>query len=269
VRVILLDTRSGRSDYPLSFIGSVGVGTWLGKLSPLIAASTRTFCALTGLSRRFAELGWWNDQMLDKVQWKWLEQQLEDSPASVNILVSSVQVLTRTPSVEAWGHFPLERRRLLHLLKKTKPKGLLIVSGDIHIAIASALDDSPESAFLEATSSGLTHTCTAGGIPHFICALVWNVFESPKRKATMILSRNFGSLEIDWDARSFGVAFNSLTEDHNRTVSFNRSMASLEDFDVDAVPDLIPEHSDLILLGSFAILFAILGAILLRCRRSR
>jgi hypothetical protein len=36
--------------------------------------------------------------------------------------------------VESWGHFPTAKQRLLQLLDTTKPKGLLILSGDVHYA---------------------------------------------------------------------------------------------------------------------------------------
>ncbi|CAN0278155.1 unnamed protein product, partial [Ectocarpus fasciculatus] len=65
-------------------------------------------------------------------QWDWLEGQLEDSDASVHVLVSTLQVLTSNPLVESWGHFPRSRDRLLDLLHRTNPPGLVVLSGDVH-----------------------------------------------------------------------------------------------------------------------------------------
>ncbi|CAN0505676.1 unnamed protein product, partial [Ectocarpus sp. 8 AP-2014] len=87
-------------------------------------------------------------------QWDWLEGQLEDSDASVHVLVSTLQashkcagcclVLTSNPLVESWGHFPRSRERLLDLLHRTNPPGLVILSGDVHHAeLASGWKASP------------------------------------------------------------------------------------------------------------------------------
>jgi alkaline phosphatase D len=260
VRVIMLDTRSGRGQYAFSFVGALGVGNVFGKIAPLLAALARSFIALTGLNRRLNDWGLSNYQMLDEKQWRWLEQQLRTSSAQVNILVSSVQVLTRVPSVESWGHFPAERDRLLDLINEAKPRGFVMLSGDVHIGIAAVLDESTrDSPLVEVTSSGLTHTCTAGGIPHFVCALMWNMFESQPRKDSMILSRNFGSIDIDWEAKQFTVSLDSLTD--NVTNSFVRSFEPLPNFNVAAVPGITPKFADLILIGSIIGMMLILTII--------
>lgn len=44
------------------------------------------------------------------------------------------QVLTSNPLVESWGHFPRSRKRLLDLLHRTNPAGLVVLSGDVHHA---------------------------------------------------------------------------------------------------------------------------------------
>ena len=43
-------------------------------------------------------------------------------------------MLTSAAAVESWGHFPRERRRLLALLEETRPRGALLLSGDVHYA---------------------------------------------------------------------------------------------------------------------------------------
>jgi hypothetical protein len=40
-----------------------------------------------------------------------------------------LQVFTSNPWVESWGHFPAARRRLVALLERHRPKGLLLLSG--------------------------------------------------------------------------------------------------------------------------------------------
>jgi hypothetical protein len=79
--------------------------------------------------------------------------QLLASPASVHIIVSSIQVLTSNPLVESWAHFPAAKRRLLELLLRARPHNLILLSGDVHFA---ELSGNPP---IELTSSGMTHTC--------------------------------------------------------------------------------------------------------------
>jgi phosphodiesterase/alkaline phosphatase D-like protein len=51
------------------------------------------------------------------------------------VVVSGVQVLpVAKPLHEKWAHFPHERARLLALFRRLRPKGLVLVSGDVHCA---------------------------------------------------------------------------------------------------------------------------------------
>lgn len=78
-----------------------------------------------------------NRQMLSDQQWKWLENELfgfknqKVAIPELTIIVSSVQVLTTNPTVESWGHFPSQRKRLLRTLsqyEKQTGKSLLLLS---------------------------------------------------------------------------------------------------------------------------------------------
>lgn len=234
IRIILLDTRFGRSGYPFSRIGSFGEGKWYGKIFPLIAAFSRGFFALTGITSRMIIPG---QLMLDRDQWMWLESQLQTSTAKINILVSSVQVLTRNPTVESWGQFPQERTRLLKLLDSTKPKGLLIISGDVHVGEAMSIQGTAVP--VEVTSSGLTHTCTDGGISPSICEFVWGLSNSPNREG-LLLTRNYGEIDIDWKRSIFKVTVRDIENDAN-FFEFIRNFDALPSFDYDRVPSISPE----------------------------
>ncbi|KAK3270424.1 hypothetical protein CYMTET_21179 [Cymbomonas tetramitiformis] len=129
VKVILLDTRYARESHSIPSAAVLGGRLpIIGRLMPVLGVASRWFATYVG----------WTDQhigrILDEEQWAWLEDALRNSTASVNILVSSIQVLTTNPMVESWGHFPTERKRLLGLLREYKPRGLVLVSGDAHIA---------------------------------------------------------------------------------------------------------------------------------------
>jgi len=220
----------------------------------------RSAFALTGLSQYLDQVGISNHQILDEEQWSWLHNQLSTSRASVNILVSSVQVLTTNPTVESWGHYPSERKRLLSMIHEVRPKGFAILSGDVHIGIMSSIHS--KSPTIEFTSSGLTHTCTAGGIPEEVCSLVWTVFERKDRRKNMILSRNYGEITINWETREMTIGIHSMTD--NNSVTAVRKLDIFPEFDVDNVDGIIPEYNFVLLLVSAFTGYALIYFV---CRR--
>jgi len=196
VKVILLDVRTFRDDYfftphpKLSFLGVV----------------TRALTAKFGYGQDH------QGDILGEAQWKWLEGQLKFSDASIHIIVSGTQVLTTMTGVESWGHFPQSKRRLLELLSIYRPKGLLLVSGDVHFAEflkftssnkAKCYENMPEPILAEVTSSGLTHSignCWYGGA----ASLHTKKFNRHRlSEKSIYLGKNFGTIEIDWKNSKF------------------------------------------------------------------
>ncbi len=100
-----------------------------------------------------------NGEVLGEAQWKWLEKELKNSPAKINLISSGVQILPTEHAFEKWANFPKERERLLDLIAKSGAKTPVLLSGDRHIAEVMKLTDSrfPKGIY-EITSSGLTHT---------------------------------------------------------------------------------------------------------------
>lgn len=126
--------------------------------------------------------------ILGDQQWEWLENELRTSTANLNLLCSSVQVLSDEHPHEKWGNFPNERKRLLSLIANVKPKNLLILSGDRHMAEASKINlDGLPYPLYDLTSSGLTHIRTS------------TEEANRYRVGDMILKRNFGVLKITWN----------------------------------------------------------------------
>lgn len=82
---------------------------------------------------------WRKDALLGAEQWRWLEQELAESTASVNIIVSSIQIFSVNPLAESWAHFPTELARLAALLKRHEQARFLLLSGDVHYAQAITL----------------------------------------------------------------------------------------------------------------------------------
>ncbi len=162
VQIILLDTRYFRG--PLR----KGGGDWPKQLGPyqenLDPSST----------------------MLGDAQWEWLEAQLKE-PAELRIIGSSIQFLPVDTHWERWQNLPLERARLLELLKADRRATIILLSGDRHLGELMQSELAPGQTLFEATSSGLSH---AGGGQN----------NEPNRFRTGPLFRhlNFGTIEISW-----------------------------------------------------------------------
>ncbi|MEO1452085.1 MAG: alkaline phosphatase family protein, partial [Bacteroidota bacterium] len=86
-----------------------------------------------------------------------------------------------------WANFPHERQRFLDLIKKTKANGVLFISGDVHYAEISVLEEEGLYPIYDATSSGLSST--------------W-LFATPNKNRIEgpIMDNHFGLLTIDWGA---------------------------------------------------------------------
>lgn len=184
VKLIMLDTRYAREDY---VIPGPGGSAWLPKPGYL-AGMLRALCATLGIGRDHA-----GDMLGSEDQWRWLHAQLANSTAAAHLIVSSVQVLTSSPIVESWGHFPRSRRRLLGMLAETRPAGAILLSGDVHFAEFLGLRTEPTPApgeassapsaslpvgagLLEVTSSGLTHSCADSTVGELMCGSVLRLF---------------------------------------------------------------------------------------------
>jgi len=98
----------------------------------------------------------WEGTILGDAQWKWLEQELQNSEADVHIIASSIQVIPAEHRFEKWENFPKERERLFNLLVDKQVKHPIIISGDRHIGEMSKLEWKGQ-AIYDITSSSLTH----------------------------------------------------------------------------------------------------------------
>ena len=130
--------------------------------------------------------------VLGPEQWSWLEEELK-KPADIRFILSSIQVLPQDHHWELWENFPLERERLLRLLRDTKTGPVIFYSGDRHMGeimkLATSDPLSPGFPVYELTTSGLTNAGGGGnGEPN-----------RHRVSPTNFQSRNFGMVEIDWD----------------------------------------------------------------------
>lgn len=136
--------------------------------------------------------------ILGEAQWKWLAEQLQQ-PAEVRLIGSSIQLVADEHGSETWGNFPLQRRRFLQLIRDTKANGVIVLSGDRHLAEIAKLDkqhrDYVGYPLFDVTSSSLN-------VPS------GNLTKSGVRFANQINSyrvgltyfdTNFGVVDIDWE----------------------------------------------------------------------
>ena len=132
-----------------------------------------------------------NTTMLGEAQWKWLEAELINSKSDFNVIVSSVQFLSAEHGFETWGNMPHEVSKLLNIIKSSKAKGVIILSGDRHISEFSQMDlDSVSYPLIDFTSSGLTHSYS-------------NFTEEPNkyRIGDVVSSTSFGLLKFNFGTK--------------------------------------------------------------------
>jgi alkaline phosphatase D len=135
---------------------------------------------------------------LGEAQWKWLAEQLK-VPADLRIIGSGVQVVADEHGSEMWGNFPKERQRLFQLIRDSKAKHVVFISGDRHLSEIACLPTKHHEGvgypLYDVTSSSLnapSGNMTKAGIRFA------NEINS-YRVGLTFFDTNFGSILIDWD----------------------------------------------------------------------
>lgn len=174
-----------------------------GKTVKIILLDTRYFRDdlqknITGYARYLInETG----DILGETQWQWLENELANSEAEINIIGSSIQIIPEEQGFEKWANFPIGRQRFLDLIAKTQPKNPILLSGDRHIAEISKLQlTNFETPIYEITSSGLTHAYTKPEAKNE---------KNKYRVGELINEKNFAVLKIDWKTATITAEINS------------------------------------------------------------
>jgi alkaline phosphatase D len=122
--------------------------------------------------------------------------------AQIHLIGSGIQILPADkPLSEKWANHPQSRYRLFRLLKQKQTPGVIFLSGDVHYAEKMKVDVNCSDLgypVYEFTSSGLTHSCDAN-VPN--CNFFINkFFKHMYHLEHFFAKRNFGSIDIDWDA---------------------------------------------------------------------
>jgi alkaline phosphatase D len=138
LQIILLDTRTFRSRLRRA-----------GKDEPVL---------LGGAYRPLADPA---ATLLGEEQWHWLREQLL-RPAELRLIASSIQFVSEFSGAEAWANLPLEKQRLLDLLRETRAAGVLFVSGDRHWCELSRMPGPTGYPLHDLTASALTEKHTRG-----------------------------------------------------------------------------------------------------------
>ncbi|MCB0384458.1 MAG: alkaline phosphatase family protein [Bdellovibrionales bacterium] len=142
--------------------------------------------------------------ILGEEQWTWLEGQLAGSTAKAHFLVSSFSVLSpRLIGGEQWVDWGNSYDRLTRLVETYQPSGLIILTGDRHFAGILQKQFPNGVTYYELMASGLTHVAKP-----IIRPILRNLYG----KENVVFERNFGSIQLDWNASSLGLNFQIHTD---------------------------------------------------------
>jgi alkaline phosphatase D len=133
--------------------------------------------------------------VLGEAQWNWLEEQLH-VPAELRIIASSIQVIPREHGWEKWANFPRERQRLFDLIRATGANGVVLLSGDRHLAEISRMERDLPYAIYEVTSSSLNRP--SGNFTPLRVRWVNEV--NTHRIGLIYFETNYGWIDLDWEA---------------------------------------------------------------------
>lgn len=245
IKAILLDTRWHREPHCIPSVAhKIPLGAAISCISRWLTA---------GLALPNCHTG----SILGEEQFAWLETQLTTSDAQIHVIVSSVQVLTSSPVIESWGHFPDDRTRLMKLINGVS--GAVLISGDVHYA--EILAPSDKATFLEVTSSGLTHDCS---MPFYgvLCKPLLEAFDAHRyqSKDNFYIGKNYGMLQVDWEGKTFEVL---VHDDKGSVVLRTGNMAfeqdRMSDDEIEQIEPVIDGH----LIPMFLSLLVALNALIL------
>ncbi|WP_350285245.1 alkaline phosphatase D family protein [uncultured Croceitalea sp.] len=108
--------------------------------------------------RRYKAGTYGKGTILGEAQWNWLKEELDGSEADFNLIVTSIQFLSKEHGFEKWANHPHEVDKMKKLIVSSGAKGVILLSGDRHISEFSKIDLKGLSyPLIDFTSSGLTH----------------------------------------------------------------------------------------------------------------
>ena len=123
--------------------------------------------------------------LLGDEQWIWLEKELQKN-ADLRLICSGTQFGIEYNGYEAWANFPHEQEKFINLIKQTNANGVIFLTGDVHYAEISKIEEEGVYPIYDFTSSGLSST--------------WE-FSTPNNNRIKgpIMENHFGLLTINWE----------------------------------------------------------------------
>lgn len=137
--------------------------------------------------------------VLGEVQWRWLENELQDENAKLYIVGSSIQFLADDHGWEKWSNFPTAKDRLFKNLVLNTNANVVVISGDRHFAEISKTIKGGKHIY-DVTSSGLNHPFIA------------EADDNRLRVGEVVSEMNYGLLNIRWDGETPIVKAQIITE---------------------------------------------------------
>lgn len=187
VKIIILDTRYNKDPYPFY---SPQSGRRASVFNITLSIIAIAHCTIFGIYCNS------KNDILGLEQWEWLEEQLTDSSARAHIIVSSIQIFGNGVPYENWGLMPYSLKKLKALIKKTQPKGLLFLSGDVHFAAIVGDEEN----IVEVTSSSVNQVYFFGKVILFfsyISSVLFNTVSAYTLK-NMYAHVNYGTVDISY-----------------------------------------------------------------------
>jgi len=140
--------------------------------------------------------------MLGATQWQWLRHTLATEPGEVILIGGGIQFISDTKPVEHWARHPAAREKFFQVLAESKRSGIVLLSGDIHIAETHRLMcNGLGYPLYEFTSSGLSHHNPSWMRP-FVASGPTLVDE--------FYGFNFGVVDVDWVQKTVHVMIHDI-----------------------------------------------------------
>ncbi|MBP9689640.1 MAG: alkaline phosphatase family protein [Bacteroidia bacterium] len=199
-----------------------------GKTTQVILLDCRTFrddlirfdkrkhkCLKNGRHRHaFAPYTVADSTMLGEEQWKWLEEELK-KPADLRIIGSGSQFGIEYNGYESWANFPHEQKRMFNLIKSTQANGVLFISGDVHYAEISKINEPGLYPIYDITASGLSST--------------WE-FATPNKNRIEgpVMQNHFGLITVNWQLPDPEIALEIWDVDNKKAISYLVKLSTLK-----------------------------------------
>ena len=120
-------------------------------------------------------------------QWHWLEDELKNSDAAINFIVSGLSVLSPSiPWSEEWADYKPEQEKLFRLIRQYGVRNPVFLTGDKHFGSIFTANG-----FVEFLASGMTHNTRLPLRPYVRSKFPDAYFEF-----------HYGLVDIDWNGRT-------------------------------------------------------------------